>query len=118
MESRAPLTAAPWPRVLSVMLGLAIVALVFILLLALAQWSHRTRAQDKPALVVPAPAETAPAPVVPAPAETAPAPVVPAPAETAPALVVPAPTEGPPVDPLFDVDRIERLLKRGEKPTR
>ena len=106
MESRAPLTAEPWPRVLSVMLGLAIVALVFILLLALAQWSHRTRAQDKPALVVPAPAETAPAPVVPAPAETA------------PALAVPAPTEGPPVDPLFDVDRIERLLKRGEKPTR
>jgi hypothetical protein len=81
MKSRVPLPAEPWPRIVSVMLGLGIVALVVVFLLALAQSSHRTRAQDEPALVVPAAAEA------------------------------------PPVDPLFDVDRMERLLKRGEKPT-
>lgn len=76
-----PLPGEPWPRIVSFMVGLAIVALVVIFLLALAQSSHRTRALGKPALVVPAPAEA------------------------------------PPVDPLFDVDRMERLLKRGEKAT-
>ena len=79
MDRRAPLPGEPWPRIMSVMVGLAIVALVVIFLLAVAQ-SHRTRAQGKPALVVPAPAEA------------------------------------PPVDPLFDMDRMERLLKRSEKP--
>ena len=39
-------------------------------------------------------------------------------AQDKPALVVPAAAEAPPVDPLFDMDRMERLLKRGEKPTR
>lgn len=81
MESRAPLPAEPWPLMVSVMLWLAIVALAVIVLLALAQSSHRTRPQAKPAFVVPAPAEA------------------------------------PPVDPLFDVDRMERLLKGSEKPT-
>src|SRR4029434_10290600 len=65
MKSRGPLPAEPWPRILSVMLGLGIVALVVVFLLALAQSSHRTRAQDEPALVVPAAGEGAPvAPVV------------------------------------------------------
>jgi hypothetical protein len=124
MKSPSVGPVEPWPRTVSVMFGLAIVVLVAILLLALAQSSHRTRAQAKPVLVVPAPAEAPPTLVVPAPAEAPPTLVVPAPAEAPPtlvvpaqappALVVPAPAEAPPADPLFDVGRIERLLKRGE----